>query len=189
MGTFLEGLGCCLIRMDELGHQALEPGGVAYQDVIGEFGDEVGDGLVDSAGRINRRALGAYVFAHPDRLEQLNALIHPAVRARGKTLAEAFALQHPDGIAVTEAAILIETGSYKSYDRLVVAVCRPEQQIERAMRRDGLTREEVLDRLSRQIPLDAKRKYADYVIDTSGSKEETLAQTRAVYDSLRSLKL
>lgn len=173
--------------MDELGHQALEPGGAAYEGVIDEFRGEVGVGLVDSAGRINRRALGAYVFAHPDRLEKLNALIHPAVRARGKALADAFALQNPNGIAVTEAAILIETGSYKGYDRLVVAVCRPEQQIERAMRRDGLTREEVLDRLSRQIPLEAKRKYADYVIDTSGSKEETLAQTRAVYDSLRSL--
>ena len=82
---------------------------------------------------------------------------------------------------MTEAAILIETGSYRDYARLIVAVCRAEQQIERAMARDHLTREEVLDRLRRQMPLEEKVKYADYVIDTSGTKEHTLAQTRAVY--------
>ena len=85
---------------------------------------------------------------------------------------------------MTEAAILIETGSYRDYDRLIVAICRPEQQVERAMARDHLTREEVLDRMRRQMPLEEKVKYADYVIDTSGSKEDTVAQTRAVYESL-----
>ena len=84
------------------------------------------------------------------------------------------AAAHPDGIAVTEAAILVETGSYKDYDRLIVAVCGPEQQIERAMERDGASREEVLNRLRRQMPLEDKVKYADFVIDTSGSKENTL---------------
>ena len=86
-----------------------------------------------------------------------------------------------------EAAILIETGSYRNYDRLIVAVCSQEQQIERAMARDRLTREAVLDRLSRQMPLAEKVKYADYVIDTSGPKEHTIEQTRMVFASLRSL--
>ena len=100
---------------------------------------------------------------------------------------EEFARRRPGGIAVTEAAILVETGTYREYDKLILAVCHPEQQIERAMARDGLTREEVLERLRRQMPLEQKRKYADYVIDTSGSKQDTLAQTRAVYNSLRSI--
>ncbi len=91
--------------------------------------------------------------------------------------------------AVTEAAILIETGSYRNYSRLIVAVCSAEQQIQRAMERDHLTREEVLDRLRRQMPLEEKVKYADYIIDTSGTKEHTLEQTRAVYDSLQRLSL
>ena len=104
-------------------------------------------------------------------------------------LMDEFAEREPDGIAVTEAAILIETGSYRHYDRLIVAVCSEEQQIERAMARDHLTREEVLDRLRRQMPLEEKVKYADYVIDTSGTKESTLEQTRAVYESLRRLNL
>jgi dephospho-CoA kinase len=193
VGKAFEDLGCLVIRMDELGHQALEPGGAAYAATVKEFQGELD--LLNPDGSIDRRALGAYVFAHPDRLERLNAIVHPAVRARGRELAEAYFRDHPDGIAVTEAAILIETGSYKDYDRLILAVCRPEQQIERALARSNaagersLTREEVLDRMRRQIPLDEKRKYADYVIDTSGSKDNTLAQTRAVYESLRSLKI
>lgn len=183
VGKILANLGCYLIRFDDLGHDVLEPGGAAYQPVIDAFGGEVD--LLHPDGTINRRALGAHVFADPMRLDRLNALIHPAVRAKEKELAADFGRQHPDGIVVAEAAILIETGSYKDYDRLIVAVCSPEQQIERAMARDGLSREEVLDRMSRQMPLENKRKYADYVVDTSGSKERTIEQTRAVYQALR----
>ena len=88
---------------------------------------------------------------------------------------------------MTEAAILVETGSYRDYDRLIVAVCRPEQQIERSMERDGVSREEVLNRLSRQMPLEEKVKHADFIIDTSGTKENTLQQVRTVFESLRRL--
>jgi dephospho-CoA kinase len=87
-----------------------------------------------------------------------------------------------------EAAILVETGSYRRFDRLIVVVCSPELQIERAMKRDSATREQVLARLDRQLPLQEKIRFADYVIDTSGTKEETLKQTREVHDSLRSLE-
>lgn len=184
VGRSLAGLGCFLIQADELGHQVIEPGGEAYESVVALFGREI----LNAHGAIDRKRLAALVFADPERLAQLNALVHPPVKAREKALAAAFARDHPDGIAVTEAAILVETGSYKDYDRLIVAVCRPEQQVERAMERDGASREEVLNRLRRQIPLDEKTRYADFVIDTSGSKENTLQQVRTVYESLRGLK-
>jgi dephospho-CoA kinase len=151
--------------------------------IVADFGTD----FVNPDGTLNRRRLGSIVFSNPERLAKLNALIHPPVHAREKALVDAYARDHPDGIAVTEAAILIETGSYKDYDRLIVAVCQPEQQIERSMARDQLTRQEVLDRLSRQMPLKEKAKYADFVIDTSGTKENTLQQTRAVYESLKKL--
>lgn len=183
VGRILSDLGCLLIRADDLGHEVLEPQGEAYAAVVALFGAEI----LNPDRTINRRALGARAFADQALLESLNALVHPAVRARAHALADAHFREHPHGIAVYEAAILVETGSYKDFDRLLVAVCRPEQQIERAMARDGLTREEVLDRLKRQIPLDEKVKYADYVIDTSGTKEHTAAQTRQVYESLRTL--
>ena len=175
VGRILAGLGCFLIRYDEIGHQVIEPGGEAYQAVLQEFGT------------VDRRLLGARVFADPALLARLNALVHPPARVRARALADDFGREHSDGIAVTEAAILIETGSYKDYAKLIVAVCRPEQQVERAMARDGLSRAEVMDRLSRQMPLDEKVKYADYVVDTSGSKERTMEQTQLVYNDLRSI--
>jgi len=184
VGSLLAGLGCYLIRADELGHQVLEPEGEAYDAVVREFGA----GILTPDQRIDRRRLASLVFHDPARLEMLNTLVHPPVRARTRRLIEEYQAGHPDGIAVVEAAILVETGSYRDYERLILAVCGKEQQIERAMARDGLAREELLDRLSRQMPLDEKIQYADYVIDTSGTKENTLAQTRAVYESLRGLK-
>ena len=180
VGRSLADLGCYLIRADEVGHQVLEPSGEAYDAVVREFGA----GILSPDGTIDRRKLAALVFHDPVRLKKLNTLVHPPVRARPRRLLEEYEADHPHGIAVVEAAILVETGSYRDYARLILAVCGKQQQIERAMARDGLTREEVLDRLSRQMPLEEKIQYADYVIDTSGTKENTLAQTRVVYESL-----
>jgi dephospho-CoA kinase len=180
VGRALADLGCFLIQADELGHQVIMPGAEAYDAVIQEFSRDI----LNPDGTINRRTLAAKVFGNPERLEKLNMLVHPPVRARAQKLLDEFAASHPDGIAVSEAAILIETGSYRNYARLIVAVCREEQQIERAMARDHLTHEEALDRIHRQMPLEEKVKYADYVVDTSGTKEHTLEQTRAVYQSL-----
>lgn len=183
VGRELAALGCLVIQADDLGHQVLEPGGEAYDAAIAEFGREI----LDADGTINRRRLARIVFHQPDRLEKLNSLVHPPVRARMERLTEEYAAAHPDGIAVNEAAILIETGSYQKFARLVVVVCREDQQLERAMARDLLTREEALDRMRRQMPLSEKVKYADYIVDTSGTKEHTLEQTRAVYESLKNL--
>jgi len=89
---------------------------------------------------------------------------------------------------VVEAAILIETGTYKDYDRLILVECEEQQQIARALRRDHSDRGDVLARIRRQMPLDEKRKFAHYVIDTSGSKEDTLRRVHWVYDALRRIE-
>ena len=183
VGRALAAMDCLVIRNDELGHEVLEPDGAAYAAVVREFGT----GILGPGGKIDRRKLAALVFHDGDQLSKLNALVHPPVRARTKQMLEEYAAGHPRGIAVVEAAIMIETGSFRDYTKLIVAVCSREQQIERAMARDGNTREEVVDRLDRQMPLDEKVKYADYVIDTSGTKENTLAQIRAVHASLQTL--
>lgn len=185
VGRTLADLGCLLIQADQLGHRVIDPGGEAHQQVIAEFGR----GILREDGTVDRKKLGSDVFGKPERLEKLSALVHPAVRARIAAEIDTFAVREPHGVAIVEAAILIETGSYRDYARLIVALCPEEQQVERAMARDHLTREEVLERMSRQMPLAEKVKYADYVVDTSGAKERTLEQTRAVYDSLRSLNL
>ncbi|HTS31056.1 MAG TPA: dephospho-CoA kinase [Bryobacteraceae bacterium] len=184
VGEALASYGCFLVQADELGHAVLAKGGEAYQAVIQEFGAEI----VANGGEIDRRALAARVFGSPGKLERLNALVHPPVIRRESRLLEEFAAREPHGIAVVEAAILIETGSYRRFDRLILVTCLEEQQVERAMRRDGARIEDIRARLSRQMPLEEKRKFADFVIDTSGEKGQTLRQTRAVYESLRRIE-
>lgn len=184
VGEALAGLGCHLIQADELGHQVLLPSGEAYADVVREFGQ----GILHADGTIDRKRLAAEVFAEPDRLETLNRLVHPHVFRREYELIEQFARSDPRGIVVVEAAILIETGTYKYYDRLILVECEEQQQIERSLKRDHTDRAEVLARLSRQMPLVEKRRFAHYLIDTSGSKEETLHRVREVYQALRRIE-
>ncbi|HWB82700.1 MAG TPA: dephospho-CoA kinase [Bryobacteraceae bacterium] len=183
VGEALAECGCFLIHADELGHEVLAPGGPAYQPVVNEFGREI----LAPDGTINRRLLAARVFNDPARLERLNSLVHPPVRERQDKLIAEFAAREPHGIAVVEAAILIETGIYKQFDRIILVTCQEEQQVARALRR-GALETDVRARLSRQMPLEEKRKFADYVIDTSGDKAATLRQTRAVYEALRRIE-
>jgi dephospho-CoA kinase len=184
VGEALAKMGCLLIQADEIGHEVLTPGGEAYDGVLKEFGREIlaGDGTID------RRALAARVFGNPGQLQRLNALVHPAVIRREEELAAEYGLRHPDGIAVVEAAILIETGSYKRFDKMILVICDEERQFERAMRREGAAEADIRARLSRQMPTAEKRKFADFVINTSGDKEDTLRQTRAVYEELRRIQ-
>lgn len=185
VGHTLADLGCHLIQADELGHQVLLPGAEAYDEVVRQFGKDI----LDGDGFINRKKLGEIVFNRPELLENLSKIVHPHVGARQKHIIEEIVQADPKAIIVVEAAILVETGSYKKCDRLIVAVCSDEQQMERAMKRGAYSREEVLARLSSQLPLEEKLKVADYVIDTSGAKENTIEQVRAVYGSLRSLSV
>jgi dephospho-CoA kinase len=180
VGAELESLGCLLIQADELGHAVLRRGGEAFADVIREFGG----GILGEDGEIDRRKLAAEVFGDAKKLARLNELVHPAVFRREDELIAEFAARVPGGIAVVEAAILIETGSYKRFDKLILVTCHEEQQIARALRREGASESDIRARISRQMPLIEKRKYADFVIDTSGETQETRWQTRAVFELL-----
>ncbi|MBE0659052.1 MAG: dephospho-CoA kinase [Bryobacteraceae bacterium] len=184
VGAYLEQMGCRLLKADELGHKALLRGGAAFEAV----GSHFGAGVLDDAGEIDRKTLGALVFADPEKLAALNSIIHPVVIGAEEEWFEGVSTVDSEGIAVVEAAILIETGSYKRFDRIILTVCTREQQIERAIKRDGLSREEVEARLMRQMSLAEKRKFADYVVDTSGDKLATQLETRRVYEELRRVK-
>jgi dephospho-CoA kinase len=184
VGETLASLGCYVIRADELGHQVLAPDGEAYHEVVTEFGPDI----LNAAGEIDRPALASRVFGNPERLARLNAAVHPAVIRREEQLMADFAALEPNGIGVLEAAILIETGSYKRFDKMILVTCREDQQWERAMRRPGASEPDVQARISRQLPLAEKRKFADFVIDTNGEKEDTVRQTRAVFEALRRIE-
>lgn len=180
VGSTLESFGCHWIRADDLGRQVLER--EAYDSVVEHFGRDI----LDEGGAIDRKRLSKEVFGNPQRLSLLNSLVHPWVFRREETFFEQVAREDPDGIGIVEAAILIETGSYVRFQKLILTVCSEAQQVERAVQRDGSTEAEIRARISRQMPIEEKRKYADYIIDTSGTKESTVEQTRAVYDALQS---
>jgi dephospho-CoA kinase len=182
VGETFAALGCYLVQADELGHQVLQPGGEAYNPVVKEFGPNI----INPDGTIDRRRLAEEVFGKPARLAILNSLVHPPVTRLEEEIMAEFGRREPKGIAILEAAILIETGTYKRFDRLILTVCDKECQIRRAMHRDGVTRGEVLARLRRQMPPEEKRKYADYVIDTSRTKEDTVKKVEEVCADLRS---
>lgn len=183
VGRALADLGCYLIEADQLGHEVMLPGAEAYDAIVAEFGREI----LDSAQRIDRRKLGAIVFGDAQRLAKLSSLVHPPVQKREEAMMAEAARRDPRAIVVVEAAILVETGRYKDFDRLIVVTCGAQHQMERALQRGSYSKEEVQARLARQLPLEEKLRVADYVIDTSGDKEATLEQVRDVYRSLRSL--
>ncbi len=173
--------GAHVLHADRVGHAVLEPEGEAYADVVRELGDSI----LRADGSIDRKALGAMVFADPDKLETLNALVHPLVFARQQAFFQDVEREDPDGIVVVEAAIMVETGSYEKYDRLVLAVCPPEVQVERFVAREGATEDDARARMARQMPLAQKIPFADFLIDTSGTKEETVSHTRVVWEKLK----
>ena len=183
VGQALVDLGCQLIKADEIGHQALARRGDAFGAVVAEFGP----GILAPDGSIDRQRLAEEVFSRPERLAALTRLVHPPVIRRENELTAEIAARQPDAIVVVEAAVMIEAGSHTRFDKLILAVCTQGQQVERAMLRDHITREEALARIGRQMPLEEKLKLADYVIDTSGDKAETLRQVREVYHLLRSM--
>ncbi len=173
VGRELQRLGCYLIQADNLGHLVLMPDGEAYAPVLELFGPAV----LDECKHIDRKKLGAIVFNDPAKLTELNAVVHPAVRRLGDKL---IATMDAD-ILIYEAAILIETGGYKNFDKLIVAACPEELQISRAMARDRMDRSSVTARLKQQLPLSEKVRHADYVIDTSGTLLQTLERTAEVH--------
>jgi len=168
-------LGCHVIEADDVGHQVMQPGGEAHDAVLAAFGT------------VERSRLAERVFADPVQLEKLNAIVHPAVRARASRQFQELGASDPHGIVVYVAAILIEAGANREVDKMIVVSCPPERQMERAMHRPGASETSVRARLERQMPLEKKREFADYIIDTSGAKEDTVRQTEVVYNDLRRL--
>jgi dephospho-CoA kinase len=176
-------LDCSVIEADDLGREVMLPGGEAYTGVVAAFGT----GILDAQGLIDRPKLGEIAFGDPAQLARLNAIVHPAVKALGQRRLQEIRDHDPHAIVIYVAAILIESGRWRDMDKMIVVSCGRAQQIERAMHRPGAVESGVLARLESQMPVDDTRAFADYVIDTSGTKEDTLRQTAIVYEDLRRL--
>jgi dephospho-CoA kinase len=181
--SVLQELGCEVIDADAIVHQLIEPGEPAYQEIIDHFGQEI----IGVEGKIDRAKLGAIVFADKTRREKLNSIIHPRVYEAQARWFSDVEQRNPRAIAVVDASLMIETGSYRRFDKLVVVYCHAELQIERLMARNNFTREQALARINAQMPSEEKLKYADYRIDTSGGFEDTRRQVEALYAELQKI--
>lgn len=167
--SVLAQLGCVTFDADKIAHLVMEPGRPAYDDIVREFGETV----LAVDGSIDRKKLGAIVFGDEGRRRRLNEIVHPRViEEQNRLLAEAEA-RKPNGIVVIDAALMIESGGYKRFDKLIVVYCDRETQIERLMRRADITREAAEQRLAAQMSSEEKLRYADYRINTDGTFEET----------------
>jgi dephospho-CoA kinase len=176
----LRELGFRVIDADALGHEVMEPGTRAYNEIVHEFGA----GIVGADGRIDRGKLGAIVFADAEKLKRLNAIVHPPVEEEMVRLFREWEKSGVADAAFVEAALLVEAGYQKNLDGLVVAWCRPEQQMERLLAR-GLSEVEARRRIAAQMPAEEKLKFATEKIDCSGSLEETLRQVENLAARLR----
>lgn len=182
VARMLQEKGCHIIEADLVAHEFLKPPSPVAQQIIAEFGPEV----LDPGGAIDRARLASIVFGNPEKLAFLNALTHPAVlKEIARRLAQ-IAQRDSSSIAVVVAALHIETGYYKTFDRLALAWCTREQQLARLLNR-GLTLEQAELRIASQMPLDEKRKFADDVIDCSRSVADTQRQTLEILNRWKQL--
>ena len=171
VARLLQERGCAIIEADLLAHEYLQPENPVSQEVLREFGA----GILDASGKIDRAKLGEIVFGDAGKIERLNAIIHPHVLKEIARRLQVLKQSGETDVAVVVAALHIETGFYKTFDRLAVAWCRPEQQLERLIKR-GLTPEQAGRRIASQMPMEEKRRLADDPIDCSGTLQETTRQ-------------
>jgi len=184
VGQMFVELGCRLIDSDRITHQLFEPGETVHAAVVREFGARI----VASDGTIDRRILGDIVFRDAQARARLNGIVHPAVIQRQQEWLKQVEAEDPHGIAIVDAALMIEAGTYKNYDKVIVVTCAPEIQRQRLRSRSTLTEEEIESRIRAQMPIVEKVKYADYVVDNSGTLEDTREQVRKVYGGLISIR-
>ena len=173
-------LGCKVIDADLLAREAVAPGQPAFAAIVAEFGREV----VQDDGYLDRKRLGSIVFADPERRKRLEAIVHPAVRARQERLLRALEEEQFQGVVIWDVPLLFEVGAAAGMDRVIVVVVDEAIQLERLRARDWTSEADARARIRSQMPVAEKARRAHYVIDNSRSRADTEAQVRQVHRAL-----
>ena len=180
-------LGCHVLDADKMAHALIAPGTPGYDEIVAKFGAQI----LSPDATVNRPRLAAIVFADPDKLASLNAIVHPRVLRELDRELDRLARVDPQSIAVVEAALLIESGYHKGLDKIILVTCTREQQLERltnpAFGR-AMSREQAEQRIGAQMPPDEKRKLGAGKIDeidSSGSLDSTKRQVRTLVKQLK----
>jgi len=178
----LEALGVPTIDADTLARQAVAPGTRGLAEVVRRFGPEI----CDSSGRLNRKKLGAIVFADADARQALEGIVHPFVRDMTDAwFASLDPARHP--FAVADIPLLFEGRRERDFDKVIVVACDPATQLRRVMARDGISQGDARLRIAAQLPIEEKTAKADYVVRTDGTFADTDRQIEQVLARVQSL--
>ncbi|MGB8063977.1 MAG: dephospho-CoA kinase [Candidatus Sulfotelmatobacter sp.] len=190
VGEMFVGLGAYLVQADRIAHSLMSPGEAVYNEVVRHFGRDI----LNRDGSVNRAKLAEAAFGPAaaaktaSRIEELNRIVHPAVIRSQNEWMQAIGVQYPQGVAIVEAALILEAGAADHFDRMVVVTCNPEQRAVRFAARQKVdleaARKEVARRMAAQLPDEEKIKVADFVIDNSGTLESTREQAGRVWQQL-----
>lgn len=180
VAKILEEKGCFVQSADQIAHELLNPGAPAWEEVVAHFGT----GILNADKTVNRGKLGSIVFADEKERRRLNAIIHPRVLEKEEEAIRDLESKGRTGIYVSEAALTIEAGFQKHFDKIVVVFCAKDVQVQRLMARDGIARPEALRKIRSQMPVRLKLGYADYAVDTSGTLAETVEQAKRLFAQL-----
>jgi dephospho-CoA kinase len=187
VGEMFARFGAHVVQADVIAHELMQPGQAVYTEVVRQFGNSI----LNSDGSISRSKLAEVSFGSKEgspRIETLNRIVHPAVIRRQEEWMDGIGRRDHHAVAIVEAALILEAGAARRFDRLVVVTCAPEQRVQRWAIRLHIdaesARREITRRMAAQLPEEEKIRIADYVIDNSGSVDETERQVRAVYSKL-----
>jgi dephospho-CoA kinase len=190
VGEMFVALGARLVQADRIAHQLMLPGQPVYNEVVRHFGGAIlNPDLSVNRAKLAEAAFGSATPAAESRIQELNRIVHPAVIRSQDEWMDEMGRQDPHAIAIVEAALILEAGAAKRFDRLIVVTCNDEQRIARFAARQKLTldaaRKEVERRMAAQLPEADKIKAADYLIDNSGALDQTREQARRIWEKLR----
>ncbi len=181
IGSMFTDLGCSIIDADVISRKLVEPDQPAWKRIFRIFGQDV----LNKDRSLNRKKLGAIIFADAEKRKVLNSILHPLILREEERMVREGKNRHK--ITIVSAALMIEAGAYKRFKKIIVVHCSKETQIMRIMKREKITRKEALQRIAAQLSVQEKKKYADYLINTSGPFPETRKQVVQIYEKLKKL--
>ena len=176
-------LGCSVLDADNAAREVVEPSTKGLAAIVENFGADI----LQPNGELDRVKLGAVVFADERKRQLLNSIVHPLVIEKQDAWFVERERESASGICIIDAALMIESGGFRRFDRIIVVWCEPKIQLKRLMERNNLSAEQAIQRINAQMPQEEKKRYADFLIDTSKGFEAARQQTLEVFEQLKLL--
>ncbi len=177
------GLGVPVCDADLTAREVVEPNTKGYRQIVESFGEEI----LRENGEIDRLKLGTVVFSDETKRQLLNSIVHPLVFESQDQWLQGLEEKQFDKFAIIDAALMIESGSYKRFDKIIVVWCEPKMQLERLILRNNLSVEDAQKRINAQMPQAEKKRFADFLIDTTNGFDSTKEQVKTVFNELNCL--